>query len=324
MKLVVMIPYLNGEKILPLVLETIPKAIDGIDDIDIVIVDDGCTDRTVEVARSHGVKHIVRHRKNQGLSRSFRDGLTRSLELGADIIVLTDGDNQYKQECIPQLIQPILDGSADTVIADRETQTIDHFSPMKKFLQKFGTWVLNKVAGTSVPDATSGFRAYSRKAAIQLNVIADYSFATETTIQAAHKRHALDYVVIPTNDKLRESRQFGSNLEHVRKSGVTIIRAFIMYKPSRCSSAWDWFFCCLVSTLCRAFLAGVGQPRSPAIWSTTHKISCHGFGLARCRIHFLRTGNCRRFGPHQPLTSRRCPAVREAHQDGLAFNSHLS
>ena len=164
-------------------------------------------------------------------SRSFRDGLLRALELGADIIVLTDGDNQYKQECIPELIQPILDGDADTVIADRDTQSIEHFSPTKKFLQKFGTWVLNQAAGTKVPDATSGFRAYTRKAAMQLNVIAEYSFATETTIQASQKHHKLSYVRIPTNEKLRESRQFKSNWQHVRRSGVTILRAFIMYKP---------------------------------------------------------------------------------------------
>jgi glycosyltransferase involved in cell wall biosynthesis len=230
-KLVIMIPCLNEEGTLPLVLESIPKRIDGVDSIETLIVDDGCTDRTVEVARRLGVRHFVHHRKNQGLSRSFRDGLIRALELGADIIVLTDGDNQYKQERIPELIRPILDGEADTVIADRDTQNIEHFSATKKFLQKFGTWVLNLAAGTSVPDATSGFRAYSRKAAMQLNVIAEYSFATETTIQAAHKHHAMSHVTIPTNEKLRESRQFKSNWQHTRRSAVTIVRAFIMYKP---------------------------------------------------------------------------------------------
>lgn len=231
MKLVIMIPCLNEEATLPLVLRTIPTRIDGVDSIETLIIDDGCTDRTVEVAKSLGVQHFLSHLKNQGLSRSFRDGLIRALELGADIIVLTDGDNQYKQERIPELIQPILDGKADAVIADRDTQSIEHFSPMKKFLQKLGTWVLNKAAGTTVPDATSGFRAYSRRAAMQLNVIAEYSFATETTIQASHKHHAFSYVVIPTNKKLRESRQFKSNWQHVRRSTVTIVRAFIMYKP---------------------------------------------------------------------------------------------
>lgn len=231
MKLVIMIPCLNEEETLPLVLESIPKKIAGIDRIELLVVDDGCTDKTVEVAKSLGVKQFVHHAKNQGLSRSFRDGLNRCLELGADIIVLTDGDNQYKQEHIPELIQPILDGTADTVIADRRTQTITHFSPMKKFWQRFGTWVLNVAAGTNIPDATSGFRAYSRKAAMQLNPIADYSFATETTIQASQKRQAITNVVIKTNPKLRESRQFKSSWQHVRRSSITIARAFIMYRP---------------------------------------------------------------------------------------------
>jgi glycosyltransferase involved in cell wall biosynthesis len=231
MKLIVMIPCLNEEATLPLVLETIPERIEGVDSIEVLIIDDGCTDRTIEVAQAMGVRHFVHHRKNQGLSRSFRDGLARALELGADIIVLTDGDNQYKQERIPELIQPILEGKADTVIADRDTQSIKHFSPTKKFLQKLGTGVLNLAAGTEVPDATSGFRAYARSAAMQINVIAEYSFATETTIQASHKHHKLAYVRIPTNEKLRESRQFKSNWQHVRRSSLTIIRSFIMYKP---------------------------------------------------------------------------------------------
>jgi glycosyltransferase involved in cell wall biosynthesis len=231
MKLVVMIPCLNEEETLPLVLKTIPQKIRGIETIETLIIDDGCTDKTIEVAKKFGVKHFVRHTRNQGLSRSFRDGLNRSLELGADIIVLTDGDNQYKQEHIPELIQPILDRTADMVIADRQTQTIAHFSPMKKFLQRFGTWVLNAAAGTDIPDATSGFRAYTRDAAIQLNLIADYSFATETTIQASQKRQSIAVVPIKTNSKLRESRQFKSSWQHVRKSSVTIVRAFIMYRP---------------------------------------------------------------------------------------------
>jgi glycosyltransferase involved in cell wall biosynthesis len=231
MKLVIMIPCLNEEETLPLVFKTMPKKIAGIDEIEILLIDDGSTDKTVEVAKKLGVKQFVSHAKNQGLSRSFRHGLNRALELGADVIVLTEGDNQYKQERIPDLIKPILDGSADVVISDRQTQKIKHFSSSKKFYQKLGTWVLNKAAGTSVPDAISGFRAYSRDAAMALNPIADYSWATETTIQAANKRQAIAIIPIDTNPMLRPSRQFKSSWQHIRKSSITIIRAFIMYKP---------------------------------------------------------------------------------------------
>ena len=231
MKLVIFIPCYNEEETLPLVLETLPSHIKGIDKIETVIVDDGSTDKTIEVAKSYGIKQFVRHRRNQGLSRSFRHGLNKALELGADVIVMTEGDNQYKQERIPDLIQPILSGEADVVISDRMTQTIDHFSPTKKLLQRFGTWVLNAAADTNVPDAISGFRAYTRHAAMQLNPVAEYSWATETTIQASQKKQRIAIVPIPTNPKLRESRQFKSSWQHVRKSSITIVRAFIMYKP---------------------------------------------------------------------------------------------
>ena len=226
-----MIPCLNEEETLPLVLKSIPKKIKGVDNIEILLIDDGSTDKTVDVAKSLGVKHFLYHAKNQGLSRSFRHGLNRSLEMGADIIVLTEGDNQYKQEKIPELIKPILDGKADVVISDRQTQTIDHFSKSKKFYQKFGTWVLNKAAGSNVPDAISGFRAYTRQAAIELNPVADYSWATETTLQASARRQSIVIVPIKTNPKLRESRQFKSSGQHIRRSAITIVRAFIMYKP---------------------------------------------------------------------------------------------
>jgi glycosyltransferase involved in cell wall biosynthesis len=231
MKLVIMIPCLNEETTLPLVLATIPKKIAGIDSIQLLIIDDGCTDDTINVAKSFGITEFVTHRRNHGLSRSFRHGLNRSLELGADIIVLTEGDNQYKQERIPELIAPILDGRADLVIADRMTATVADFSATKKVLQRFGTWVLNKAAGTQVPDAISGFRAYSRDAAIQISPVADYSWATETTIQAAMKKQSIVIVPIPTNPKLRESRQFKSSWQHIRRSSITIVRAYIMHRP---------------------------------------------------------------------------------------------
>lgn len=175
MKLVVQIPCLNEEKTLPLVLESIPKKIAGIDEIIVQIVDDGSTDKTIEVAKKHGVKHIVRHAKNMGLARSFHDGINNALSLGADIVVNTDGDNQYPQDKIGDLVQPILEGRAEIVIGDRQTQKIAHFSPFKKLMQRFGSWVVNKAAGTNLPDAASGFRAYSRSSLYRLNIVTKFS-----------------------------------------------------------------------------------------------------------------------------------------------------
>ena len=231
MKLVIMIPCLNEEATLPLVLESIPEQIDGIDSIETLIIDDGSTDGTVEVARRHGVTQFIRHPENRGLALSLRDGIRGALELGADILVLTDGDNQYPQECIPDLVRPILEGRADTVIADRQVHTIEHFSPMKKFLQRFGTGVLNRAAGTRIPDSTSGFRAYSREAAIKLNLIGRFNFAMETTIQASYKRLALITIPVTTNPKTRESRLFKSSWEHVRKSAAALLSSYTMYRP---------------------------------------------------------------------------------------------
>ncbi|MGF7228406.1 MAG: glycosyltransferase family 2 protein [Candidatus Saccharibacteria bacterium] len=231
MKLVVQVSCLNEEETLPLVLKSIPKKIPGIDSIEVLIIDDGCTDNTVGVARKHGVKNFVVHRRNKGLGTGFKHGLLKSLELGADIIVHTDGDNQYPQERIGDLIKPILEGTADMVIADRQVQSIEHFSRSKKLMQAWGTRILNAAAGTQVPDAPSGFRAYSRDAAIQLNVVTQFSYAMETLIQAGNKRLAIATITIKTNPKTRESRLFKSSREHVIKSGVAIARAFIMYRP---------------------------------------------------------------------------------------------
>jgi len=231
MKLAIFIPCLNEEETLPLVLETIPKKIPGVDDIEVIIIDDGSTDKTVEVAKKYGVKHFVRHAQNKGLAYSFRDGIRKSLEIGADVIVLTDGDNQYPQERIPDLIQPILDGKADIVIADRQTSTIEHMSPSHKILQKVGTWVLNKAAGTNIPDGTSGFRAFTKEAAISLNLVTRYSFGMETIIQAGNKKQAIATIVIKTNPKTRESRLFKSPWQHARRQAVVIMRSFMMYKP---------------------------------------------------------------------------------------------
>lgn len=231
MRLVVQIPCLNEEATLPLVLDSIPKHIDGIDDIIVLVINDGSTDKTVEVAKAHGVKEFVYHAQKQGLGRSFHDGVTRALDLGADIVVNTDGDNQYPQADIARLVEPLLAGRADIAIGDRQTQKIAHFSPTKKWLQKVGSGVVNFAAGTNMPDAASGFRAYSKESLIRLNTVSRFSYCTETIIQAGIKGLAIESVVITTNAKTRESRLFKSSWEHVRKSAATILRAYIMYKP---------------------------------------------------------------------------------------------
>lgn len=230
MKVVVQIPCLNEEKTLPLVLASMPKRIPGVDSIEVLVIDDGSTDKTVEVARQHGVKHLV-IRPNRGLARSFHDGLMKSLEVGADIIVNTDGDNQYPGERIADLVQPIIAGRADIVIGDRQVKKIAHFSPLKKLLQRIGTKVLNLAAGTNVPDAPSGFRAYSRETAMRLNIVTRFSYAMETFIQAGNKNLRIESILIETNPKTRESRLFTSLPSYVAKSGTAIVRAFVMYRP---------------------------------------------------------------------------------------------
>jgi len=230
-KLIIQIPCLNEAQTLPLVFADIPKKIKGIDSIEVLIIDDGCTDDTVAVARQHGVKHVVHHAKKQGLARAFHDGVLRSLELGADIVVNTDGDNQYPGKYIAELVRPIVEGQADIVIADRQTHTIAEFSAGKKLLQRVGTKILNMAAGTNVPDAPSGFRAYSRESLLRLNIVTRFSYAMETIVQAGNKGLAIASIPITVNAKTRESRLFSSNFEHVVKSGSAIFRAFTMYRP---------------------------------------------------------------------------------------------
>lgn len=225
------IPCLNEETTLPLVLKSIPKKIDGVDEIITLVIDDGSTDGTMSVARRHGVKHFVHHVRNQGLGRAFHDGALKALELGADIVVNTDGDNQYPQDRIGDLVQPIIKGQADIVIADRQTHTIDHFSATKKLLQRIGSAIVNEAAGTKLPDAASGFRAYSRESLMRLNTITRFSYCMETIIQAGYKGLHIESIPVETNGKTRESRLFKSTWEHVYKSGMTIVRAYIMYKP---------------------------------------------------------------------------------------------
>jgi glycosyltransferase involved in cell wall biosynthesis len=229
-KVFVQVPCLNEAETIESVIKGIPKKIDGVD-LQILIIDDGCTDDTVKIARALGVKHFVIHKKWMGLARAFQNGVNYSLEHGADIVVNTDGDNQYPQASIPDLIQPILDGEADIVIGDRQTQEIAHFSPFKKLMQRFGSAVVNKAAGTKLPDAASGFRAYSRDALYRLTVVTKFSYCMETIIQAGNKRIPITSIPIKTNAKTRESRLFKNIWQHMFQSMGAIVRSYLMYKP---------------------------------------------------------------------------------------------
>ena len=231
MKVFIQIPCLNEETTLPLVFKTMPKTLPGVDKVEWLIIDDGSTDNTVAVAKKLGVKHIVQHQRNMGLARSFRDGIDYALKHGADIVVNTDGDNQYPQNRINDLVQPIIAGKADIVIGDRQTAKIAHFSGFKKLMQRFGSWVVNQAGSTNLPDAASGFRAYSRAALIKLNIVTEFSYCMETIIQAGHKRLKIASVPIETNEKTRESRLFKNIWQHMFKSGSAITRSYIMFRP---------------------------------------------------------------------------------------------
>lgn len=231
MVLYVQIPCLNEEKTLPDVLDTIPRKVPGFESVEILIVDDGSTDKTVEIAKKHGVKHFVHHRVNRGLARSFSDGLDYALTHGADVIVNTDGDNQYPQVDIPKLTQPILDGKADIVIGDRQTATIAHFGLFKRLMQQFGSWVVNKAAHTNVPDTVSGFRAYSKEAALKMNIVNSFSYCTESIIHAGRKRMAIISVPVKTNPPTRKSRLFKNMWQHMYKSGRVIAKSYFMHEP---------------------------------------------------------------------------------------------
>ncbi len=231
MKLIIQIPCLNEEETLPVTLADLPRAADGFETVEWLIVDDGSTDRTIEVAREHGVDHIVRLTNNKGLASGFQAGLDAALKLGADVIVNTDADNQYYGPDIARLVAPIVAGQADMVVGDREVMTIEHFSPAKKALQRLGSWVVRQASQTTVPDTTSGFRAYNREAALALQVVSKFTYTLETIIQAGKMTVAIDHVPVRTNAKLRESRLFPSMWTYIRRNGVSIFRIYSMYEP---------------------------------------------------------------------------------------------
>ena len=248
MKLIIQIPCFNEAETLEVTLNDLPKHIDGIDEIEYLIIDDGSHDNTAEVAKKWGVHYVVRFRRNKGLAKGFMAGLDACLKNGADIIVNTDADNQYCGADIETLVRPILDKKAHIVIGERPIDDTEHFTPLKKKLQHFGSWVVRKASKTTIPDAPSGFRAYSREAAMRINVINDYTYTLETIVQTSREKMAVMSVPIRTNPELRESRLFHSMWGYIKKSMLTIVRTYLMYRPL-------YFFFMLGSILA---LVGVG------------------------------------------------------------------
>jgi len=230
-KLVIQIPCYNEEQTLPVTLKDLPKKIEGISEIETLIINDGSTDKTAEAAAENGVKHVVNLKKRKGLAAAFAAGMDSSLKLGADIIVNADADNQYRGEDIAALVRPIIEKKADIVIGNRKIEKIRHFSFIKKRLQRLGSRVVRYLSGLDIPDATTGFRAYSREAAIKLNVISDFTYTLETIIAAGNKGMAVQNIEISTNPELRESRLFKSIPEYVIRSAAAITRVYTMYRP---------------------------------------------------------------------------------------------
>lgn len=233
MKLIIQIPCFNEGQTLAIALQALPRSVEGFEKVEWLIIDDGSSDNTVAVAQACGVDHIVKHPVNKGLARAFMTGVNACLDAGADVIVNTDADNQYEADDIPSLTQPILNGRAEFVIGARPVQTIEHFSPVKKFLQRLGSWVVRLASKTDIPDAPSGFRAMSRETAQKLIVFSDYTYTLETIIQAGQKNIAITSVPIRVNEDLRPSKLVKSIFSYINRSIITIIRIFVIYRPFR-------------------------------------------------------------------------------------------
>jgi len=231
MKLIIQIPCYNEAETLAIALSALPREVEGFEHVEWLIINDGSTDDTINIAKDSGVNHIVNFKHNQGLAKGFMAGINECLNQGADVIVNTDADNQYNAEDIPKLVKPILENKADYVIGARPISQTEHFSPAKKFLQKLGSWVVRKASKTDIPDAPSGFRAISRECAMQLNVYNNYTYTLETIIQAGQKNMTITSVPIRTNKDLRPSRLLSSIPNYIKKSVVTIVRIFVVYKP---------------------------------------------------------------------------------------------
>jgi glycosyltransferase involved in cell wall biosynthesis len=231
MKLIIQIPCFNEDAQLPLTLSRLPREVPGFDTVEWLIIDDGSTDRTIEVAREGGVDHVVRLTNHKGLAAAFQAGLDAGLKLGADVIVNTDADNQYEGQDIPKLVGPILRGEADMVVGDRQVNTIEHFSGSKKLLQRLGSWIVRQASSTDIPDTTSGFRAYNREAALSMQAVSRFTYTLETIIQAGKLLVAVDHVPIRTNPKTRSSRLFPSTAAYVRRNALSIFRIYSQYQP---------------------------------------------------------------------------------------------
>lgn len=255
MKLIIQIPCLNEEAQLPETLADLPRQVDGFDEVEWLVIDDGSTDRTVEVARLHGADHVVKLTNNKGLASAFQAGLDASLKLGADVIVNTDADNQYSAGDIPTLVKPIVGGQADMVIGDRDVMAVEEFSFAKKRLQRLGSWVVRHASSTDVPDATSGFRAYNREAALGLTVVDKFTYTLESLIQAGKSLVAVSYVTVGTNEKTRESRLFSSMSSYIRRNMLAIFRIYTGYEPLK---VFSW--------VAAALVAGAFAAWTPFLW----------------------------------------------------------